>query len=160
MGAKQSEPVRMERITLLDPPPVTSHKSRVWPITGVVLALALGMVLYFTFRYYPEKRVTQEFFDALVAGDTNKAYALWKPTPSYRMSDFMADWGPAGYYGPVKSYKIMGATTPRKSESVEVNVAVSPYAPLPPESDGEKSSKTRVVTLWISPPDKSFSFPP
>ena len=147
-------------MTLLDPPPVTTHKSHVWTITGVVLALALAAALYFTLRYYPEKKVTGEFFDALVAGDTSKAYELWKPTQSYRMSDFMADWGPAGYYGPVKSYKIMGARAPKKSDSVEVNVAISPYAPLPPESDAEKSSKTRVVTLWISPQDKSFSFPP
>jgi len=150
----------MERITLLDPPPVTSHKSQAWTITGVVLALALAAALYFTFRYYPETKVTGEFFDALVTGNTSKAYEVWKPTQSYRMSDFMADWGPTGYYGPVKSYKIMGARAPKKSDSVEVNVAISPYAPLPPDSDAEKSSKTRVVTLWISPQDKSFSFPP
>lgn len=147
-------------MTLLDPPPVTSNKSRAWAITGVVLAIALGVVLYFAFRYYPEKAVTKEFFEALVAGDTNQAYALWKPTQSYRMNDFIADWGPAGYYGPVKSFKIMGARAPQKSDSVEVNVAISPYSPLPEESDGERSSKTRVVTLWISPSDKSFSFPP
>ena len=150
----------MERMTLLDPPPVASHKSSVWLITGVALGVALLLVLYFTFRYYPEKRVTREFFDALVAGDTNKAYAVWKPTQSYRMSDFLADWGPNGYYGPVKSYAVMGAKAPSRSDSVEVNVAVSPYAPLPPDTDAEKSAKTRVVTLWISPNDKSFSFPP
>ena len=150
----------MERMTLLDPPPVTSHKSRVWMITGIVLAMALAVALYFTFRYYPEKKATREFFDALVGGDTNRAYGIWKPTQSYRMSDFVADWGPTGYYGPVKSYKIMGAKSPRQSNTVEVNVAISPYAPLPAETDAEKSTKTRVVTLWISPDDKSFSFPP
>jgi hypothetical protein len=126
----------------------------------VALVLALAVALWFTFRYYPEKKVAGEFFDALVAGDTNKAYALWKPTQSYRKDDFIADWGPSGYYGPVKSYKVMSATVKKKSNMVEVNVAISPYAPLPAESDGEKSSKTRVVTLWISPEDKSFSFPP
>ena len=147
-------------MTLLDPPPVASHKSRVWSFTIVALVLALAVALWFTFRYYPEKKVAGEFFDALVAGDTNKAYALWKPTQSYRKDDFIADWGPSGYYGPVKSYKVMSATVKKKSNMVEVNVAISPYAPLPAESDGEKSSKTRVVTLWISPEDKSFSFPP
>jgi len=126
----------------------------------VALVFALAVALWFTFRYYPEKKVAGEFFDALVAGDTNKAYALWKPTQSYRKDDFIADWGPSGYYGPVKSYKVMSATVRKKSNMVEVNVAISPYAPLPAESDGEKSSKTRVVTLWISPEDKSFSFPP
>ena len=62
--------------------------------TIVALLLVLIVVLWFTFRYYPEKRVTREFFDALVAGDTDTAYALWKPTSSYKKGDFLADWGP------------------------------------------------------------------
>lgn len=128
--------------------------------TTVALVAALGIILWFMFRYYPEKKVAGEFFDALVAGDTDKAYALWKPTPSYRKNDFLADWGPSGYYGPVKSYKIMGAKAPNKSDSIAVNVAISPYAPMPEASDADKSRKTRVVTLWITPSDKSFSFPP
>ena len=147
-------------MTLLDPPPVANHKSHVWTFTIVALVFALAVALWFTFRYYPEKKVAGEFFDALVAGDINKAYTLWKPTQSYRMDDFIADWGPSGYYGPVKSYKIMSAKAPKKSNTVEVNIAISPYAPLPAETDGEKSSKTRVVTVWISPDDKSFTFPP
>lgn len=147
-------------ISLLDPPPEKTHKSRVATYTVVGLVAALAVALWLTFRYYPEKKVTGQFFDALVAGDTDRAYALWKPTASYRKDDFLADWGPGGYYGPVKSYKIMDAKVPRRSDSVAVNVAISPYAPMPEASDGEKSSKTRVVTLWISPSDKSFSFPP
>lgn len=127
-------------------------------IGGLVLALVI--VLYFTFRYYPEKKATSEFFSALVAGDTDRAYQLWKPGPSYRKSDFLADWGPAGYYGPVKSYKIMRAKAPDKSNAIAVDVAVSPYAPLPSASDAVKSEKTKVVTIWVSPTDKSLTFPP
>jgi hypothetical protein len=148
-------------MSLLEPPPEEKiNKSRAMAFTAVALVAVLGVVLWFVFRYYPEKKVAGQFFDALVAGETDKAYALWKATPSYRKDDFLADWGPSGYYGPVKSYKIMGAKAPRKSDSVEVNVAISPYAPMPSESDAEKSRKTRVVTLWITPSDKSFSFPP
>ncbi|HXY01378.1 MAG TPA: hypothetical protein VEI54_10695 [Candidatus Limnocylindrales bacterium] len=147
-------------MSLLEPPPVKTDKSRVWSFVLVAVAAALVVALWFTFRYYPEKKLTAQFFDALVAGDTDKAYALWKPTTSYRKDDFLADWGPDGYYGPVKSYKIMGAKAPRKSDSIAVNVAVSPFVPMPDASDGEKSRKTKVVTLWISPEDKSFSFPP
>jgi hypothetical protein len=146
--------------SLLEPQPVKSGKSRVWAITITVLLVALAVVLWFTLRYYPEKRAAEQFFDALVAGDTDKAYALWKPTPSYKKDDFLADWGPSGYYGPVKSYKIMGAKAPNKSDSIAVNVAVSPISPMPEASDAENSHKTRVVTLWVSPADKSFSFPP
>jgi hypothetical protein len=147
-------------MSLLEPPPEKSHKPQVMAFTIGALVLALALVLYFTFRYYPEKRATEQFFSALVAGDTEKAYGLWKPTTSYRKDDFLADWGPSGYYGPVKSFKIMGAKAPDKSDSIAVNVALSPYSPLPGSADAEKSQKTKVVTLWVSPSDKSLSFPP
>ena len=146
-------------MSLLEPPP-PPDKSRAMAFTAVALVAVLVVALWFMFRYYPEKRAAGQFFDALVAGQTDRAYELWKATPSYRKDDFLADWGPAGYYGPVKSYKIMGAKAPKKSDSVAVNVAISPYAPMPSESDAEKSRKTRVVTLWVTPSDKSFSFPP
>jgi hypothetical protein len=147
-------------MSLLEPPVEKPQKSRVMLFTVAALALTLAVVLWFTFRYYPEKKAAAHFFDALVAGDTNKAYELWKPSATYRMSDFTADWGPGGYYGPVKSYKIMGAKAPRKSDSIEVDIAISPFSPMPEVSDGEKSRKTRVVPLWILPSDKSISFPP
>ena len=147
-------------MSLLEPPPEKTRKSRVMAITGVALVVALGAALWFMFRDYPEKKVAGQFFDALVAGDTDKAYALWKPTPSYRKNDFLADWGPGGYYGPVKSYKIVSAKEPKGGNTIEVNIAVSPYSPMPEASDGEKSRKTRVVTLWVSPADKSLTFAP
>jgi len=117
-------------------------------------------VLWFTFRYYPEKKVAERFFNALSAGDMAQAYQLWKPGPSYTMNDFLADWGDQGYYGPVKSYVIERARSPRGSTSVAITVKVSPYSPMPDPSDVEKSRKTRVVEVWILPRDKSFSFPP
>ena len=147
-------------MSLLEPPVEKPQKSRVMLFTVAALALTLAVVLWFTFRYYPEKKAAAHFFDALVAGDTNKAYELWKPSATYRLSDFTADWGPGGYYGPVKSYKIMGAKAPNKSDSIEVNIAISPFSPMPDASDGEKSRKTLVVPLWILPSDKSISFPP
>jgi hypothetical protein len=147
-------------MSLLEPPVDKPQKSRVMAFTIAALAFTLAVVLWFTFRYYPEKKAAANFFDALVAGDTNKAYQLWKPSETYRLSDFTADWGPGGYYGPVKSYKIMGAKAPNKSDSIEVDVAISPFSPMPDASDGEKSRKTRLVPLWILPSDKSISFPP
>jgi hypothetical protein len=120
-----------------------------------------AVVLYFTFRFYPEQRTAQRFFDALVAGDTKTAFQLWKPTPSYRFPDFLTDWGPNGYYGPIKSYEIVKISSPNASNSsVAVEVAVSPFSPMPDASDAEKSRRTRVVTVWMNTEDKSFSFPP
>jgi hypothetical protein len=147
-------------MTLLDPPDEKPQKPRAMAITIVALALTAAVVLWFTFRYYPEKKAASQFFDALAAGDTDKAYGLWKPSSNYQMKDFLADWGPSGYYGPVKSYKIMGAKVPRNSEtSIEVNVAISPFSPLPDASDAEQSRKTKVVPIWVSKSDKAMSFP-
>jgi len=138
-----------ERISLLEPGVEKKEKSHILAFTVGAVIIALAVVVWLTFRYHPEKKAATEFFDA-----------LWKPTGSYKLGDFLADWGPTGYYGPIKSYKIMDARAPKKSDSIAVNVAISPYAPMPESNDAEKSSKTRVVTLWISPSDKSFSFPP
>ena len=148
-------------MALLEPTPETSNKTRVWIFVGGAILLIAATVLYFAFRFYPEQRAAQRFFDAIVAADFNTAYKLWKPGPSYQMRDFMADWGPYGYYGPVKSYKIARVHSPEgPSDSVAVEVAVSPFSPMPDEQDREKSRRTRIVTVWVNSRDKSLSFPP
>jgi hypothetical protein len=147
-------------MSLLNPPIEKPPKPLAMAFTIGALVLAVALVLWFTFRYYPEKKAAERFFDAVIAGDTDKAYALWKASDNYKLKDFLADWGPGGYYGPVKSYKVMSASAPDKSGSIEVNVAISPYSPLPTEADADKSRKTKVVSLWVQPDDKSFSFPP
>jgi hypothetical protein len=145
-------------MSLLDPP-AKPDKSRAMAFTIAALAVVAIVLLWYTFRYYPEKKAAGRFFDALVVGDTAKAYELWKPGPSYMMKDFLADWGPQGYYGPVKSYKIVRAKAPSGSNAVAVFVEVSPFSPMPDASDTEKSRKTKVVEVWVLASDKSFSFP-
>jgi hypothetical protein len=147
-------------MSLLEPPVEKSQKSRAMAFTLTALAAVLLIVLYFAFRYYPEKRAAEHFFDALVAGDTSKAYELWKPGASYQMKDFLADWGPEGYYGPVKSYKIKKVSSPVGANAIAVQTEISPYSPMPDISDQEKSRKTRVLSVWVLTKDKSFSFPP
>src|SRR6266403_95547 len=143
---------------LLEPPVETSSKTRHLTFVAGALVVLAAVVLYLTFRFYPEQRAAQRFFDALVADDVKTAYQLWKPQPSYRMQDFSTDWGPYGYYGPVKSYKIIKIRAPKGSRnSVAVEVAVSPFSPMPDASDAEKSRRTRVVTVWMNTEDKSFS---
>ncbi len=90
----------------------------------------------------------------------NRAYQLWKPGPSYAMQDFLADWGPSGYYGPVKSYRIVKASSLREASGVIVTVHVSPFSPFPVAEDFEKSRRTRTVRVWVETKDKSFTFPP
>jgi hypothetical protein len=146
-------------MSLIDPPADKPDKSRAMAFTIAALAVVAIGALYFTFRYYPEKRAAEHFFDTLVAGDTTQAYQLWKPGPTYAMRDFLADWGPEGYYGPVKSYRIRGTKSPSGSHSVAVSVDVSPFPSMPDSSDVEKSHKTKFVEVWVQSADKSFSFP-
>jgi len=147
-------------MSLLDPPAAKPDKSRAMAFTVAALTLVAIVVLWFTFRYYPEKKAAEHFFDALVAGNTDMAYQLWKPTPSYAMKDFLADWGPQGYYGPVKSYNILRANSPLGANAVAIRVAISPFSPMPDPSDTEKSRKTKIVSVWVVISNKSFSFPP
>jgi hypothetical protein len=147
-------------MTLLDAPAEIPHKSRAMAFTVAAVVIVAAILLWFSFRYYPEKRVAEHFFDALVAGDMAHAYQLWQPGSSYKMPDFLADWGPNGYYGPVKSYYIVRESSPRGASGVVVEVAVSPFAPMPDAQDGEKSRRTKFVSVWVEAKDKSFSFPP
>ena len=147
-------------MTLLDAPAEKPDKSRAMVFTIIALALVVLALFYFAFRYYPEKKAAEHFFDALVAGDTATAHQLWKPSPSYAMKDFLADWGPEGYYGPVKSYKILKVYRPDKANAIAVRVTISAFSPMPDISDAEKSRKIKVVTIWVLTSDKSFSFPP
>jgi hypothetical protein len=150
-------------LSLLDPPPATSNKSRPMAFTIAAIVLVTVVSLWWTFRFYPEKRAVAHFFDALVAGDTATAYKLWKPKPSYRIDDFLADWGANGYFGPVKSYRVLRESAPAGSNAVEVAVTISPYSPMPDPTDPaakEQSQKTRVIGIWVVTKDKSLTFPP
>lgn len=148
-------------MSLLEPPADIQKKSRALAFTVAACVIIAIIAVWFVLRFYPEKRAAEEFFNAVVANDMTRAYQLWKPSPSYRMQDFVADWGPTGYYGPVKSYEIMKAKSPTgTTTSVEIRVAISPFSPMPNANDAEKSQKTKVVTVWIDSKDKSFSFPP
>jgi hypothetical protein len=147
-------------MTLFNPPAETHTKSRVMAFTVAAVVIVSVAALWFAFRYFPERRAAEHFFDALVAGNMDQAYQIWKAGPNYQMADFLADWGPAGYYGPVKSYEIVRESSPRGASGVIVEVAVSPFSPMPNPQDDEKSRKTKIVSVWVEAKDKSFSFPP
>lgn len=135
-------------------------KARRLIFAAVALLAAVIVLAWYVFRFTPEKHAVERFFDALVAGDAARAYELWKPAASYKMEDFLADWGPNGYYGPVKSYRIESTSARAGASGVDVVIEISPYAPFPAPEDVEKSRRTRRVRLWVESKDKSLSFPP
>ncbi len=136
-------------------------KGRRYAVTVVAFALLMALAIWYLLRFYPEKRAAEHFFDALATGDAQRAYQLWHPQPTYSYQDFLDDWGPTGYYGPVKSYRIESVQAPPKGGSGVIVVAeLSPFQPFPADNDGAKNRRTKEVRIWVEHSDKSLSFPP
>lgn len=137
-------------------------KLRRYIITAIAFAVAVFLFLWYPMglRFHKERSTVRHFMDALVAGKMDEAYRIWKPSPTYAMKDFLEDWGPNGYYGPIKSYKIESTEGVKNGSSVAIVVAVSPYQPFPGDNEEAKQNKTQKITLWVDPKDESISFPP
>jgi hypothetical protein len=131
----------------------------VFTIAAFIFLGALGC--WWLLRFHTEKKTIVQFFDALATGQTEQAYRIWKPQPTYSFQDFQEDWGPSGYYGPVKSFHIVTAARINSTASgVIFVVEVSPYEPFPSGDDAAKQNKTKEVRLWVERKDQSLSFPP
>ena len=136
-------------------------KSLRYVVSAVTLILLLGASMWYFLRYTPEKHTVEHFLHAVVVGDSQQAYQIWKPSPSYSFNDFVEDWGPNGYYGPVKSFHIENRPEHRAGGSgVAIKIELSPYQPFPADDDQVKRSKTKEVTLWVEFKDQSITFPP
>ena len=86
-------------------------------VSGVALAAMLAGALWYFLRFAPEKHTVVRFMDAVVAGDSPLGYKIWRPIPSFKYEDFLAFWGPKGYYSPIKSYRIESAEVPPRGGS-------------------------------------------
>jgi hypothetical protein len=135
-------------------------KKRRRVIIAVVAVLFIAGGLWWALRYHTERVTILHFMTAVVAGNMQQAYQIWKPSPSYSFKDFQDDWGPSGYYGPVRSFNVKDSSKPRFGSAVEVEIEISPYQPFPPQDDMLKQSKTKAVKLWVETKDQSISFPP
>lgn len=139
-------------------------KLRRYIISGLVFAVLVVLFCWWLLRFHAEKNTVRHFMDAVAAGKMEDAYRMWTPLATYSFQDFLEDWGPNSYYGPVRSYRIESAQEiKRGSESpsgVVVTVEVSPYQPFPDSNDAARQSKTKEVRLWVEFRDQSISFPP
>ena len=136
-------------------------KLRRYLITAVVFILIGWGGLWFLLRYHAEKTAVFHFLNAVVAGNMEKAYGMWSPSPSYSLNDFIGDWGPNGVEGPVKSFNVKGTyRPPNGSSGVVVIVEVSPYDTFPDKDDLAKQSKTQEIRLWVQFKDRLIQFPP
>lgn len=130
-------------------------------ISGVVfVALIAGFIAY-QLRFHTEEKTLRHFMDAEVAGHMDEAYRIWKPSETYSFKDFLEDWGPDGYYGPIKSYHLEHIEKNKPNASgVVATIEFSPYQPFPDDHDAAKQNKTKEVRLWVEFKDQSLGFPP
>jgi hypothetical protein len=104
-----------------DPEPARRRNRLI--ILGVI-SLIVIFILYFFFRYWPEERVINGFFQSIEQKDFEKAYGLynadpdWKQHPQdhpYSFNQFRVDWGPSGNYGAITSHHVDCSTEPHRS---------------------------------------------
>jgi len=147
-------------VGLFDPSEEPRSKTLRYTVTGVAAVILFTFGGWFFFlRFIAEKHTAQKFMDAVVAGEWERAYQVWKPHGTYSYQDFVSDWGKQGYYGPVESYRIESTTLPKDANGVVVVVEISPLRPFPPNDD-PKSGRNREVRIWVARSDQSLSFPP
>lgn len=154
-------------MVLLDaqtPPPPNPWQKRI--LAATALLAVVGGILYWQFRFYPEKRRVAEFMDALVAGHYEQAYRLWSPSSSYRFPDFLEDWGEISPWGRIHSYQILGIEPQRRTVlHVPREGGGRRTLELSPDRSGvvvlvRINQRAEPARIWVEKKDKSLSFPP
>jgi hypothetical protein len=136
-------------------------RKRRYVISAVALVILIALGLWYSLRYTREKHTVERFMNAVLAGNTQQAYQIWHPHPSFTYQDFLGYWGPSGFYSPIKSYRIEKADVPPKGASgVIVTLELSAYTPFPKPEENIKFAENREVQLWVERSDQSLSFPP
>jgi len=129
-------------------------------LTCAIFVGLLSWGTWWIFRFHKEKKTVEQFLNAVVANDLPQAYKIWKPASGYSYQDFAEDWGPSGYYGPIKSFHIETAQKKSGATGIIVVVELSPYQPFPDTNDKVKHYRTKEVYLWVESRDLSISFAP
>jgi hypothetical protein len=146
-------------MTLLDAreyDPVRERRRRNRIISGIVLLL-LFAALGWWFRFWPEERIADHFFEDLQKQDYAAAYGVWMHDPQWKQhpdrfpkypyNDFYRDWGPGGEWGLIKSHKIYATGSPPGGGSgVIVDVTVN--------------DRAQPARVWVEKSDKTMSFSP
>ncbi len=149
---------------LFDAPQQEHHGSKIrrYIITAVAAIILAFIFLWFwpgNLRYYKEKDTVRHFLNEVASGNMRQAYQAWRPEASYSFKDFLDDWGPNGYYGPVRSFRIEKTVRRSDSNYLDVIVQVSPEKTFQGTDDG-KPDTSHEVDIGVRFGDQKMSFPP
>jgi hypothetical protein len=146
-------------MTLLDAKDYDSGKEqrRKKRIISAVVVVLLLAFLGWWFRFWPEERIADRFFDDLQSQNYEAAYGIWMHDPEWKQhterfkkypyNEFYQDWGPGGEWGRIKSHKIYAVGSPPGGGSgVIVDVTVN--------------DRTEPARVWVQTSDKTMSFSP
>ncbi len=118
--------------------------------TPLILAgavVGLGILIYF-FANFREERAVQRCFEALQGGDLDAAYQIWGPTEQYTFKDFLQDWGEEGYYGRVRSFRIVESESQGSGVIVRVQLRTD-------------EGQLRIpISFWVERKDLTIGFAP
>ncbi len=137
-----------------DPEKERKRKRR---IISAIIVVLLVAALGWWFRYWPEERIADHFFEDLQKQDYEAAYGVWMHDPQWKQhpdrfpkypyNDFYRDWGPGGEWGLIKSHKIFATGSPPGGGSgVVVDVTVN--------------DRAQPARVWVEKSDKTMSFSP
>jgi hypothetical protein len=124
--------------TLFDAPAydeAAERRRHIRVVCAIAAVIAIAALLWFN-RYWPQERRVEQFFAQLQANNFEGAYAIWMNDPNwkqhpelykrYNFDKFYLDWGPSGEWGPIHSYKVVGAQKPRpNANGVVIGVRVN-----------------------------------
>jgi hypothetical protein len=137
-----------------DPDKERRRRQTVLAILSIVIILG---GLAYLFRFWPYEHRVGGFFNALEKQDYKQAYAIWENDPNweqhadkfkdYPFPEFYRDWGPDGEWGPIRSYKIEGATTPKGGSSGVIVVVTI-------------NDRVEPARLWVEKKQKTLTWSP
>jgi hypothetical protein len=125
--------------------------------SGAVSLIAVIALAMWWNRFWPEKRIADQFFASLQKQDFETAYGIyfhdhdWKyhrdKHAQYPYNEFWQDWGPGGEWGAVKNFQIYGASNcPGGGSGVVVDLIVN--------------NRAQHAQLYVDKTDKTISTPP
>jgi hypothetical protein len=125
-------------------------------VVAIIVAILVLGVLAYLYRNWPQERIVDHFFSALVQRDFEKAYGIWvhdpnwkqhpQNFPNYSFREFYNDWGPGGEWGVIKSYRIEGSARPKQGSGVVVVITVN--------------DRKEPARIWVEKKDKTLTFSP